>query len=69
MSFVYRHRVNSNQRVTPSGPVTDERHVYAVGFFIATKWEVTFECDTEADARLWVHYLNGGDAPRGLEPA
>lgn len=68
MSWVYRMQASSVTRVTPSGPVKDERIVYAVGFLVVSKWETTFTCDLESDARIWCHYLNGGAAPNGMEP-
>jgi len=69
MSWIYRKQAHSTTRVTPSGPIKDERIVYAVGFFVVSKWETSFDCERESDARIWVHYLNGGNSPNGLEPA
>jgi hypothetical protein len=52
---------------------TVERTTYfEVGFFVGASsfdWEAPMRVNTEGEAKLWVHYLNGGDAPKGLEPA
>lgn len=49
------------------------REVWEVGFFCPDQgidgWEAPIRVDTAAEAKLWTHYLNGGDAPKGLEPA
>ena len=52
---------------------------WGVGFFApadclrtkfdgAATWEQPITVATKAEAKLWVHYLNGGEAPKGLEP-
>jgi hypothetical protein len=61
--WVYRKR--SRTGAQPS----HQYEVHEVGFFTPDGWEAPITCETAADAKIWVHYLNGGDAPSGLDPA
>jgi hypothetical protein len=58
--WVYRQRASHN----PPTVIWWE-----VGFYVGAEWEAPMRVNTEGEAKLWVHYLNGGDGPKGLEPS
>ena len=54
----------------------DRKTRWEVGFFTPCRlgqsldymWESPIESPSAAEAKIMVHYLNGGDAPHGLDP-